>query len=208
MEALLNWYNQLDSVLQIYWSIAIFTSIVFAIQMVLTFVGLGDAHGGDADFGGMDGADMGGDMATDAHGDTMDTGGAIQLFTVRNVVNFLLGVGWGGVCFYTTISHPFVLFLVAMLVGVLFVAVFVMLYRQLMRLEKHGNFEYRQCVGLACDVYLRIPAERSGTGKVQISIHGSVHELDALTDGPQLASGTKVRVTNLVDGRTLLVAKI
>lgn len=209
MEAILTWFNGLEPVLKVYWSLTIFVSAIFLIQMVLTFVGMGDTDSGDADLGGMDGmdADMGGDAA-DGNGHTMDTGGAIQLFTVRNVVNFLLGVGWGGVCFYGTISNHLLLCLVSLGVGVVFVSIFLLLYRQLMRLERHGNFTYEQCIGIACDVYLRIPASRSGVGKVQISVNGSVHELDAVTDGDKLPSGAKVRVKGLVDGRTLLVEAV
>ena len=43
----------------------------------------------------------------------MDTGGAIQLFTVRNFVNFFLGIGWGGVCFSQSIHNTTLLALVA-----------------------------------------------------------------------------------------------
>ena len=63
-------------------------------------------------------------------------------------------------------------------------------------------------MGKACDVYLRIPAARSGQGKVQVSFGGSVQELDAVTDGEQLPSGAKVRVVQLIEGRLLLVEKI
>jgi len=82
------------------------------------------------------------------------------------------------------------------------------MFRQLMKLESNGAFRIEDCVGKACDVYLRIPAARSGQGKVQVSFGGSVQELDAVTDGEQLPSGAKVRVVQLIEGRLLLVEKI
>ena len=97
-----------------------------------------------------------GDTA-DTAGETMDTGGAIQLFTIRNMVNFLLGIGWGGVCFYSAIPNKVVLALVAILCGCLLVGAFLLMYRQLMRLESNGAFRIEDCVGTVCDVYLRIP---------------------------------------------------
>ncbi len=201
----INWFQGLDPTLRVYWGIAIITSIVFLIQMVLTLIGLGDTDSG-VDMGV---GDVSGDVSLgDGNGDTMDTGGAIQLFTIRNFVNFLLGVGWGGVCFWSTIPNKFLLGIVALLCGCVMVFAFVVMYRQLMKLESSGSYNIQDSVGLACDVYIPIPAARSGQGKVQISFSGSVQELPAMTDGEALASGTKVRVTQVLDNSILLVERI
>lgn len=194
MDAITNWYGALDTAMRIYWGIAIFASGVFLIQMVMTFIGIGDADGGDADF------DLG-----DGSGDTLDTGGTLQLFSVRNIINFLLGVGWGGVCFSGTIHNPTLLALVALLTGCIFVAVFIFLFRQMHRLEHDGAFRVEDCVGQVADVYLRIPAERQGEGKIQFSFQGSVQELPAITDGEAIATGQKVRVCEVIGGHTVRV---
>ena len=162
--------------------------------MIMTFIGIGDADGGDADF------DLG-----DGSGDTLDTGGTLQLFSVRNIINFLLGVGWGGVCFSGSIQNQTLLALVALLTGCVFVAVFIMLFRQMRRLEHDGAFRVEDCVGQVADVYLRIPAQRGGEGKIQFSFNGSVQELPAITDGPAIATGQKVRVCEVIGGHTVLV---
>jgi len=205
MSTFINWFQGLDPTLRVYWGIAIITSIVFLIQMVLTLIGLGDTDS-DVDFGG---ADVDADVSLgDGNGETMDTGGAIQLFTIRNFVNFLLGIGWGGVCFWNTIPNKFLLALVALLCGCAMVGAFVMMYRQLMKLESSGSYRIQDSVGLACDVYIPIPAARSGQGKVQISFSGSVQELPAMTEGEALPSGTKVRVKQVIDNSILLVERI
>lgn len=193
------WYNGLPSTLQVYWVIALITSLVFLIQMVLTFIGIGDADA-DTDFGG----------DTDfSDGSTLDAGGAMQLFTMRNIINFLLGLGWGGVCLYSVIPNAVVLSIVAILVGVAFVYVFILIYRQMRRFEKNGAFDIKECVGHTVDVYLTIPAKRSGSGKVQVSFYGSVQELAALTDSDSpIRSGAKVRILEIVDGGTVLVEKV
>ena len=193
------WYNGLPSTLQVYWVIALITSLVFVVQMVLTFIGIGDADA-DADFGG----------DTDiSDGSTLDAGGAMQLFTMRNIINFLLGLGWGGVCLYSVIPNAVVLSIAAILVGVAFVYVFILIYRQMRRFEKNGAFDIKDCVGHTVDVYLTIPARRSGSGKVQVSFYGSVQELAALTDSDSpIRSGAKVRIIEIVDGGTVLVEKV
>lgn len=193
------WYNALPSTLQVYWVIALITSLIFLIQMVMTFIGIGDADT-DMDFG--DGVDF-------SDGNTLDVGGAMQLFSIRNVVNFLLGLGWGGVCLYSLIPNPIVLAIVSVLVGALFVYIFLLIYKQMLKLEKNGAYRIDDCVGQIVDVYLAIPAKRSGVGKVQISFSGSVQELAALTDSDEpIRSGSKVRVLEIIDTSTVLVQKL
>ena len=204
MTAFFDWYGALPPYLRAYWTIAIVVSIVFLIQMTLTLIGLGDTDAG-GDMGDFDtgGADMG-----DGNGDTMDTGGAIQLFTIRNTVNFLLGVGWGGVCLSSVIPNRFLLALAAILCGCIMVAAFIIMYRQLMKLESNGSYRIEESVGQICEVYIRIPGQRSGSGKVQISFHGSVQELPAQTEGEAIPSGTKVRVAKVIDKAVLIVAPL
>ncbi|MGN0233229.1 MAG: hypothetical protein ACI4B5_02265 [Bacteroidaceae bacterium] len=199
----IDWFQALEPQVKPYWVIAIVMSIVFIIQMVLTFIGIGDTDT-DADFGAgiPDGADI-----PDGHADTLDTGGAVQLFTIRNTVNFLLGIGWGGVCFSGVIESPVLLAAVALVCGCALVAAFLVMLRQLLRLESQGSYRIRDAVGLTCAVYIPIPGSRKGTGKVQVSFHGSVQELPAVTDGDALPSGTQVVVTEIIHDSVLLVSR-
>lgn len=204
MTNFIDWFQALPPYMRAYWTIAIATSIIFLIQMTLTLIGLGDTDaGGDVgDF------DAGSAELGDGNGDTMDTGGAIQLFTIRNTVNFLLGVGWGGVCLSSVIENRFLLALAAILCGCIMVCAFIIMYRQLMKLEGNGSYHIEESVGQVCEVYLRIPGQRSGSGKVQISFHGSVQELPAQTEGDAIPSGTKVRVEKVIDKAVLIVAPL
>lgn len=202
MDVIQNWYEGLEPLLRVYWIIAIAVSVVFAIQMLLTVIGIGDTDfdtsmDADADFS---------DMA--AHDGTLDTGGALQLFTVRNMVNFLLGLGWGGVCFWNVVPNPVLLVIVSLLCGLAFVSMFLWMFRRVMRLESNGAFRLADCVNQSCSVYLRIPAARKGMGKVQVSFGGSVQEIQAVTDGDQIPSGTLVKVVALIDQQTLLVQPV
>lgn len=196
MDTILTWYNALDPLMRTYWGIAIFASTIFLIQMVMTFIGIGDADGGDADF------DLG-----EGSGDTLDAGGTLQLFSVRNIINFLLGVGWGGVCLSSSVHNSTLLCICALLTGCVFVAVFAFVYKQMRRLEHDGAFKIGDCVGQVADVYLRIPGQRQGEGKIQYSFQGSVQELPAITDGEQIPSGAKVRVKEIIGDHTVLVER-
>ncbi|MBR3433407.1 MAG: NfeD family protein [Bacteroidaceae bacterium] len=190
-----DWFNQLDPTLRIFWGIAIFASIVVIIQMTMSFAGMGDIDSGDADV----------DFSTDT--DSLDDAGSMHLLSIRNIFYFLLGFGWAGISLWNTIPDTIVLTAAAVLVGCLFVAVFIFLFRQMMKLQSNGAFNVNDAVGKLCDVYLRIPGQNQGQGKVQISFNGSVQELDARTQGQPLPSGTKVRVLRVIDKKVLEVEK-
>ena len=110
-------FNQLDFLLKGFWMVAIPTSVIFLIQMVLTFMGSDASEGTHADFdGNLDGGDM-----------------PFQLFSFRNLLNFLLGFSWTGISFYNLISNQLLLVLIAIGVGGLFVYLFFLIIRALMK---------------------------------------------------------------------------
>ena len=197
MSTLSEWFVNLEPTLKAYWGIAIFASIVVIIQTCMSFVGMGDVDTGDVD------VDF--DADTDADADSLDHAGAMHLMSIRNVFYFLLGFGWAGVSLWNTILNRWLLIIVSVLVGCLFVAIFLFLYKQMMKLQSNGAFDINDAVGRVCDVYLRIPANNQGMGKVQISFNGSVQELDARTAGEQISSGAKVRVLRVIDKKVLEV---
>ncbi|MBO5749914.1 MAG: NfeD family protein [Bacteroidaceae bacterium] len=191
MGDLMTWFEGLGTLHQVFWGCAIAGSLVFAIQAVLTLLG-------------MDSTDVDVDVPD---GDTLDFGG-LSMFSVRNLVNFLVGFGWGGVSFYSGISNPYLLVLVAVVTGVLFVLMFFFIYKQTRKLESNGTFDIKNCEGKVADVYLRIPAKGEGRGKIQVSVNGSVHELDAMSNDDPIATGRKVRVVEICDGSSVIVETI
>lgn len=211
IEQLSSWYSSLDGTMQVFWGCAIAASIVFVIQNALMLLGLGD----------MD-SDVDADVSTDfdvhadtdvssghtGHEGTLGSAGIFSLFTLRNFINFFLGFGWGGISFAPVIQSRTLLVLAAIVSGLLFVTVFVFLFRALMKLEKNGNFKIQDCVGHTASVYLRIPARREAAGKVQVSINGSVHEINAFTDGDFLPTGSRVKIVEIIDSGSLLVEKL
>ena len=181
-------YQSLALPQQIFWAVAIVASAIFVVQAILTFIGL--------------------DSDTDSGFDGVEMEGVTGFFSFKNLVNFLLGYGWGGVCFGGVIKSVAGLQIAALLVGLAFVCIFVLILRQVLKLGVDKTFHIEEAVGALADVYLRIPAARAGAGKVQVSVKGSVHELDALTDGDEIPTGGTARITAVVTSDTLLVEKI
>lgn len=189
MADLLNMFNELDVWMQVFWGCAIIGTAIFAVQLVLTMIG-------------MDGTDMDFDMDS---ADTMDLGGSISLFSIRNLVNFTVGFGWAGVSFANVIENRLLLTAAAFLVGVGFVLMFFYIKKQTRKLEHNGAFRIEECINKTVDVYLRIPEGKSGKGKIQVSINGSIHEIDAMTEGETITSGKKATVIGIIDNATVLV---
>ena len=198
-ESFTTWFTALEPLQQMFWGCALVASTVFLVQMALTMFGM-DAHDVDVDF---DVADFG-----DVDGDTMDTGGALSLFSIRNLVSFFVGFGWAGVSLKEWITSPILLIIVSVLVGCGFVWVFFLVKKQMKRFEANGAFDINNCQGRTANVYLRIPAQNGGKGKIQISVNGAFHEVDALTGGDAIASGQKVRVDEIIDGETVRVVPL
>ncbi|MBR2396335.1 MAG: serine protease [Bacteroidaceae bacterium] len=186
-------FNSLEPLQKFFWTIACCASLVFIIQTIMTFIGLGtDA---DVDAGPMDGSV-----------DSMEDGALSGVFSFRNLINFLLGYGWAGVLLFDDIEKRWLLQLLAIAVGLLFVLAFVFMFRQVMKLSHDGSFKMSETVGLKADVYLRIPAARSGRGKVQLSVKGSVHEIDAVTDNDaEIPTGGQVEIVEVIGDDLLLV---
>ena len=191
---MLPWFYSLDPTLQVLWVMAGLSTLIFAIQFVMSIIGIGDA-------------DV--DMDFDTDGDVgLDDAGAGSLLSIRSIVNFFVGFSWMGICGWEYIESPILLGIACFAMGLLMSATFLYISRQMMKLQSSGNFDIRDCAGKTCDVYLRIPASGNGTGKVQISLNGSIQELDARTDSTHdISSGTKVKVTEVI-GQTLVVEEV
>ena len=200
----MSWFHSLPTLLQSFWGIAILFSTFFILQNIMTFIGLGDMDAPDA--GGIDADTSGADFSDGGH--TLGAGGVWELFSLRNFINFMLGLGWGGVCFYNLVESTTAIVLISLVTGLVFLLLFAFLWKVMFRLESSGNYDIQEAVGLVGDVYLRVGPSRSRAGKVQLSLGGSVHEFQAYTDEPEeLPSGTKVRVKEVLGSNTVLVEK-
>ncbi len=182
----------MDFLLQGFWYVALITSAIFLIQTILTFIGSDASDGVNADFdGNLDHADA-----------------PFQLFSLRNLINFLLGFGWTGVAFFDTISNKFLLILLAAVVGIVFVILFFILIQQILKLTEDNTFKIENLKGKTGEVYINIPPHKSGKGKILISVNGSNHELDAMTLSEEmLLSSSMVKVIEVEDN-ILMVSKI
>lgn len=190
------WWTSLDLFMKILWCIAIASSLIFIIETVLTFIGADVEMDMDTDFDIADGG---------FEGDP-----SMNLYTFRNLVNFLLGMSWTAILLNGQITSKALLMLIAFAVGAAIVFAVMMMFKGLSKMQQSGNIDvFKSAVGCSGKVYLTVPGERKGSGKVQININNSVREYDALTDSEDdLKTGTSIKVTEVLDASTLLVEEI
>ena len=193
------WWADLSPVMKLLWGVTLTATLVFVIQTVMTFLGA-DADSTDFDVDvdtSMDGSDL----------SNIDSGA--NLYTFRNFVNFFLGFGWTAIILQPSVKSTAVLVIISVLVGIALVALVMYMFKWLYSMQQSGNINvYKSAVGCQGKCYLRIPGERAGEGKVQITIQGAVREYNAVTDGDEIKTGTSVKVVEAIDGNTLLVEEL
>ncbi len=184
-------FDQMSSLEQTYWIIAIIGSVIFIVIMIMTL------------FGG----DMDSDMELDEGDFQADDGGVgFQFFTFKNLVAFFTIFGWTGVvCIDNGFSTGLTLFIAA-IAGLAMMVATSSLFYFMYRLSESGTLQIKNAVGTIGEVYLPIGANRSKTGKIQIKVQGALRELEALTDEDvDLKTGTVIKVTEVISAELLLV---
>lgn len=190
------WWAGLSLVMKILWGVTLTASLIFIIQSILTFVGADVDSDFDVDVDtSMDGSDL------------SNIDGGANLYTFRNFVNFILGFGWSAILLQEAIPSVAFRIFVSVLIGVALVAAVMYLFKWLSGMQQSGNINLQKsAAGCEGKVYLTVPAARSGSGKVQITINGAVREYDAVTENEEpLKTGTGIRVVDALDAGTLLV---
>lgn len=191
---MITWWTSLSTAMQVLWAITLSASLIFVIQTVMTFLGLGD-HDADFDLDTSDGS--------------FDADPSMNLLTFRNLVNFCMGFGWTAVLMHEKIQSNALLIIVSVIIGILLVTVVMWIFKWLSGMQQTGNIDvHKSAVGCEGKVYLTIPGERKGEGKVQITINNAVREYDAVTDGETIPTGKAIKVTEVINDYTLLVEEL
>lgn len=186
----MDFFNTLDPLLKVLWFIAIPTSLIFCIQSIMTFAGMDASDGIDADF----------------DSNLNDTEAPFQLFTFRNLIHFFLGFSWSGISFYGVISNKAALVTICTIAGIAFIVVFFLIIKQIQKLAEDNSFRIVSTLQKTGFVYLAIPGKKQGKGKVQVSVNGTVHELDAITENERIETNSPIRVIR-VEGSDLVVVE-
>ncbi|BBO31693.1 hypothetical protein [Lacipirellula parvula] len=204
---------------------AVVGGTVMVFQFGLTVLGLSD-HGdvgdlGDVDAGhGLDGEAgvLDGDISGDHHTSIgaaadgqlhPDSSWLFGVVTFRTFVAALAFFGLAGMAaLRMELSRPVALILA---LGGGFAAMYGMYWsmRAVAGLASSGNERISNAVGRRGTVYIPIPAENAGAGKVQLSMQNRIVEFLAVTDEvDRLPTGAKVEVIAVASSDTLHVRRV
>lgn len=215
---MLDWWNSLELITQIFYCIAIPSTLILLIQTIMMLVGMGDdgdfsadADIGDTELGDApDGDVIDGVFGENTVSETPDFDGldGLRIFTVRGIIAFLVVFGWVGIVMSGSGVPLWITLPVATIAGFFIMVLLAFLMRLVLKLRSNGNIDNRNAIGTAGKVYLTIPANRAGEGKVQILLQGSFVERNAVTDDAEaLPTGSEVVVVGVSGGTTLIVRK-
>lgn len=151
----------------IFCAIAWTATLLSVVSMVMAFF---------FDFGDSD-VDVPAVEASDAAG--ADTG----VFSVRAVIGFMMGFGWGGYAAVQSGAGVGLAILVGLLVGLVIFFCVVALLKFIYSLKCDGSLDYNTLVGCTGTVYLTIPPHGEPGGQVQISHPSQMITMAAVQEG-------------------------
>lgn len=221
------WWNSLGITMQVFYCIALPATLIIVIQTILLMIGIG--HGGEgvefSDTSGIDGLDvpdMPADIPTDMPGAHAIDGcehtaigdgsnpadfGTMQLFTLQGIMTFLCVFGWTGIICTSLGLHVAIAIIIALVLGFLAMLGVAKVLQLTRRLTQDGSLDVRRLLGEKGRVYIPIPANESGEGKVTIAAGERFIELSAVTDEQEaIPTGTQVRIID-VRGDVVAVEK-
>ena len=185
---------------------------VLVCQLVLTLVGFGghEAHGGDHglgadhDAGGLD-HDVTSADGHDAHGEHGSTW-LFSVISIRTLIAATTFFGLGGLLAESMQARPPMQVLAGLLLGWSAMVAVHKLFQLMYRLGEDGTVKIQRAVGLKGTVYVPIPANKTGSGKVHVNLQNRLMEYTAVTASDEkLATGTQIVVIDIVGKDTLEV---
>ena len=132
---------------------------------------------------------------------------SFRLFSFQSILALLVIFGWTGIAMAANRNIPgFVAVLVALLAGAAALFLTAWMFYGLMKLQNSGNVRLTNAVGLEGEVYIPVPANGKGQGKVNLLLQGRWVECDAVNAGLEpLRTGQAVRIAGLQGGSVLIV---
>ena len=168
---MIEWLKSLSGLEIAYFIVACIGTLALLIQIILMIVGAG----GDGDLDLDTDADADGDL--DSHTDT-----GVSLFTLKGLTAFFAIGGWTGMLMLSYDIHVGITVAVSVVAGLAAYFVVWGLIRLMLRLPEDGTLDFASAVGKEATVYVSIPANRGGRGKITLVLQGRYTELDAVTD--------------------------
>ena len=187
--------------------VAVPATVIMILQTVMIFIGMAGHSDVDMpDDNGIDGV-FGNDApdATDVHlGDS-----GLRIFTVRGMVAFFAVGGWAGLSALSLSRNAAAAIITAFVAGTLALLLVAWFFKWAASLNENGTLQMDSAIGKVGEVYITVPPDMSGTGKVNVIIQGRLTEAEAMTDSNHpLKYGEPVEIIGMAVGNVLKVRPV
>lgn len=186
-------------------------STLLILQFAMTLLGFShhDFDTGNIDVSSVDvDHDVGGDTQVGDHDHTVDHGDSsvfFRMLSFRALVAAATFFGWSGLAASESGLTEMRAFSVAIGAGLLAMYLVAWMMHFLTKLHAEGNVQIAQAIGANGTVYLSIPGNREGVGKIHVNVQQRTMEYSAVTAHEKLPTGMPVVVVGVVDNETLEV---
>ena len=199
---------------------------VLILQFILSLAGLGGEHDFGHDAGGMDHDLTGGDV----HGDAVHDGGGsgesteaqhsgaghtshssawlVRALSLRTVTAALAFFGLAGMAAHAADYPPTTTLVIAIAAGIAAMYAVYYMLSAMRFLQAEGTAHIHRALGKEASVYLHIPGNRQGRGKIQIKLQNRTMEYLAMTAGDTIPTGATVIVTEVLGSDIVQVEAI
>lgn len=177
---------------------------ILAIQFFMMILGLGgDAAGFDGDLDVSDGVDFSGNsISVVDHGSTF----LFSVISFKTIVAAMTFFGLAGLATSAEGISPLMGFVISLVAGGAAMFIVHGLMQAMYKLNANGAIRIQRSLGQSGTVYIPIPGNHSGEGKIQLRLQNRIVELRAVTSHAELLSvGAKVVVSKLVTPLTVQV---
>ncbi len=176
------WFTNLSVLEHIYFWLGIASTLFLIVQIILLCC-----------------SSFGGDVDLDGDGDIdVDPDSGVSIFTVKSLTAFFAVGSWSGLltCALASDKLQWLSVIVALVAGAIAFVAVAFLLRFIYKMQCDGAVQFDKLVGQQATVYVSVPAERSGRGKITLTAQGRFMELDAMTDGERLNVDEAVEIVS------------
>lgn len=220
MAVLAAWWGTLSDTLRILYCIALPSTLILVIQTLMALLGGLDGGGGsnysdtsgldldvpEADFN-PDAPDLDFDADTYTDGSGSGDGALLRIFTLQGIVAFLTVFSWSTIGAVSTGASPPGSIFTGIALGAAAMLAIAKLVQMSSKLAENGTIDLKNGIGERGQVYIVIPANGAGTGKVMLKVQSSLVECSAITHETEpLETGASIRVTDVI-GDLLVVER-
>ena len=137
-----------------------------------------------------------------------DTHG-LRLFTVSGIMAFLMMGSWVGFLLSRAGVNEVIATVFAFASGVIALVFIAKIMQLMMSLQSDGTTKIKNALGQIGQVYIRIPGEEKGKGKVNVTVQEKYCEFDAVTEKSEtIKTGEMVHIIDVRAGNVLVVEKV